>query len=119
MGVDIIGLTGTNVHWKLPHIGSNFNRILKETRPDDKIGICTSESKLPWNSDYKSGKSVMISLNTLISAIINKGQDPSGLGGWTSITLLGKHNSRTTVFTRDRPYNSLIESIGGETVIKQ
>ena len=61
----------------------------------------------------------MISFNKLTSVTINKGQDPSGLGRWMFITLLGKNNERTTIFTMYRPYNSPIESVGGATVIKQ
>ena len=61
----------------------------------------------------------MISLNKITSATINKGEDPSGLGRWTFMTLLGKHNSRTTIFNMYRPCDSLIDSVGGVTVIKQ
>ena len=31
VGVDVISLTETNVHWQRPHITSNFKRILQET----------------------------------------------------------------------------------------
>ena len=61
----------------------------------------------------------MISLNKIILDIIKKGQDPSSLGRLTFIKLLGKHNSRTTIFTMYRSCNSPVESIGGVTVIKQ
>ena len=97
-GVDVISLTETNVHWKRQHVTSNFKRIVQETWPEDKIGICTSESNISWNSDYKPGGTAMISLNKVTSATINKGEDPSGLGRWTFMTLLGKNNSRTSIF---------------------
>ena len=61
----------------------------------------------------------MISLNKVTSATINKEEDPSGLGRWTFITLLGKNNSRTSIFNMYRPCDSPIESVGGSTVIKQ
>ena len=35
------------------------------------------------------------------------------------LTLLGKNNGRTTIFTMYRPCNSSIEPVGGATVIKQ
>lgn len=61
----------------------------------------------------------MISLNKLTSATINKGEDPSGLGRWAFMTLLGKDNSKNTIFNMYRPRDSPIDSVGGATVIKQ
>ena len=61
----------------------------------------------------------MISLNKVTSATINKGEDPSGLGRWTFMTLFGKKNSRTTIFNIYRQFDSPIYSVGEATVIKQ
>ena len=61
----------------------------------------------------------MISLNKVTSATINKGEDPSGLGRWTFMTLFGKKNSRTTIFNMYRQFDSPIYSVGEATVIKQ
>ena len=105
VGVNIIGFTETNVI------------TLKDTWLEDKIGTCTSESNLPWNSDYKPGRTAIISLNKQTSSIINKGQDPSDLGKWAFITLLRKENSSNTLFTMYILCNSPIELIGGATVI--
>ena len=76
VGVVIISLTETNVHWKRPHATSNFKKILQDTWPEDSIGTCTSESNISWSSDYKPGGTVMISLTKITSATINKGEDP-------------------------------------------
>ena len=119
VGVDIISLTETNVHWKRPHVTNNFKKILQDTCPEDSIGTCTSESNISWNSDYKPGGTAMISLNKITSATINKGEDPSGLGRWTFMKILGKNNSRTTIFNMYRPCNSPIDTVGGSTVIKK
>ena len=61
----------------------------------------------------------MISLHKITSATINKGEDSSGLGRWTFMTILGKNNNITTIFNMYRPCDSPIDSVGGETVIKQ
>ena len=37
------------------HMGTALNKILKDIWPEDKIGTCILESKLPLNSDYKTG----------------------------------------------------------------
>ena len=44
VGVNLIGLTETNVYWKRYHVSSNFNNTLKDTWPEENIGTCTSES---------------------------------------------------------------------------
>ena len=89
VGVDIISLTETNVHWKRPHVTSNFKKMLQDTWPEDSICTCTSNSDISWNSYYKPGGAAMISLNKITSATINKGEDPSGLGRLTFMTILG------------------------------
>ena len=119
VGVDIISLTETNVHWKRPHLTSNFRKILQDTWLEDRICTCTSESNISWNSNYKPGGTAMISLNKITSATINKGEDSSGLGRWTFMTVLEKDNSRTTIFNMYRSCNSPLDTVWGATVIKQ
>ena len=101
VGVDIIGLTKTNVHWKRHYVTSNFDNILKATWPEEKIETCTSQFNISWNSDYKPGGTAIISLNKLTSATINKGQDPSGLEKWTFLALLKK--------MEEQPYSPCID----------
>ena len=108
VGVDIISLTETNVHWKRPHVTSNFKRILQDTWSEGSIGTCTSESNISWDSNYKPGGTVMISLHKITSATINKGEDPSGLGRWTFMTIMRKNNNSTTIFNMYRPCDSPI-----------
>ena len=80
LGVDIISLTETNVHWKRSHIISSFEKQLRETCPNDKLSTYTSELELYWNTDYKSGGKSTISLNKISSSIVDKRHDPSVLG---------------------------------------
>ena len=61
----------------------------------------------------------MFTLNNVSSAVLRKGQDPSGMGCWTFLTILGKNNSRTTIFTMYRPCKGQIETVGDTTIIKQ
>ena len=61
----------------------------------------------------------MFTLNNVSSAVLQKGQDLSGMGRWTFITILGKNNSRTTIFAMYRPCKGHIETVGDTTIIKQ
>ena len=58
-------------------------------------------------------------MGNISSTIITKGEDPHRLGIWTTVTLLGNHNKRTSVFNMYRPGDRRIEKTGLSTVIKQ
>ena len=118
-GVDLVCLTETNVHWERSHVYHKFRQTLKEAWPKSKISFCTSESNIKWNSDSKPGGTAMFALNNISSAVLQKGQDPSGMGRWTFITILGKNNTRTSIFTMYRPCKGNIATIGDTTIIKQ
>ena len=81
------------------------------------MSYCTSESDIKWNSDCKPGGTAMFTLDNVSSVVLQKGQDPSGMGRWTFIKSLGKHNSRTTIFTMYRPCKGQIETVGDATII--
>ena len=58
-------------------------------------------------------------MENISSATITKGEDPHGLGRWTTVTLLGNHNERTSLFNMYRQGDTSIEQTGLSTVIKQ
>ena len=75
-GVDLLCLTETNVNWKRHHLVQRFSVTLKKAWINRKISICTSDSSLPWNSNYKPGETVIIALGEISSAIIAKRRRP-------------------------------------------
>ena len=81
--------------------------------------MCTSNSSLPWNSNYKPGGTAIIALGNTSSAIIIKGEHLHGLIMWTTVTLLGKHNKRTSIFNMYRQGDTSIEKTDPTTVNKQ
>ena len=91
----------------------------KESMDQPKTSIYTSDSSISWNNNYKPDGTAIIVLGKISSAIITKGEDPHGLGRWTTVTLLGKQNFRTSVFNMYRPGDTSIENSGPNTVIKQ
>ena len=86
--------------------------------PKNRISFCTSESNIKWNSNYKPGDAVTFTLNNVSSAILRKEQESSGMGRWTYLTILGKYNRRTTIFTMYRQCKKSIRSIEDSTVTK-
>ena len=95
-----------------------FKEIITETWQKNNISFYISESALPWNSDYKSGGTALITLNELTSAIIDKGHDPNNIGRWIFVTILGKKNKITSIFNMYRPGKENLEWVGQFTVIK-
>ena len=118
IGVDIISLTETNVHWRRNYIILKFKILLKKVCPNKKITYSTSETKTTWNSDCNPGGTTTISVNNLSSSIIAKSEDPSGMGRWITLTVLGKNNKRTTIIIMHRPCNVKIDNAGITIVLK-
>ena len=119
IGIDIISLIETNIHWKINYIISKFKSSLQKFWTNNKITYSTSKTKTAWNSDCKPGGTATISVNNLSSSIIAKSEDPSGMGRWSTLAVLGKNIKRTTIITMYRPCNVMIENVGVTTVIKQ
>ena len=119
MGVSIICINETNLHWKKIYLLQQFKTILKKTWPSNKISFCVSESKLNFQSNIKPGGIAMISLNPISSAITSTGQDPWGMGRWTNFTILGKDRQQTSIFNVHMACNTSIETAGNTTIVKQ
>lgn len=101
-GVDIVCITETNVYWERCHIYHQLKKRSTMCGPKNRISFCTSEFNIKWNSNYKPGGAVTFILNNVSSAILRKEQESSGIGRWTYLTILGKYNRRTTIFTMYR-----------------
>ena len=63
---------------------------MKDTWNKEKLTTCTSTTNTTWKGDYKPGGTSITLTGRLSSAVINKGQDSSGLGRWTFTTILEK-----------------------------
>ena len=118
-GVDAIYLTETNVNWERQHLFNSFKKTLKETWTKEKLTTCTSTTTTAWKGNYKSGGTSITLTGRLSSAVINKGQDSSGLGRWTFTTILEKNNNKTTISNVYRLGNTVVELVGNSTVMKQ
>ena len=119
MGVSIICINETNLHWKKIYLLQRFKTILKKTWPSNKISFCVSESKLNFQSDIKPGRIAMITPNPISSAITSKGQDPCGMERWTNFIILGKDLQQISIFNIYRVCKTSIESTGSTTTVKQ
>ena len=69
--------------------------------------------------ELKPRGTAIIALKSISSAILNKGQDSSGMRWWTFMSILGKHNKRKTIFNMYRPCNTNLHNAGESTVVRQ
>ena len=61
----------------------------------------------------------MVALKAISFAILNKRQDSSEMRTWTLMSILGRHNKRTTILSMFRPYKVDLNNFGESTVICQ
>ena len=83
LGVSIICLSKTKLHWKKNQLIQQFKSILRKALLTHKISIFISESDLPFTIDFKHGGTTLATINPISSSIISKGQDRWELGRWT------------------------------------
>ena len=115
----MVCLAEKNVHWERAHVYHQFRQTLKDTWSKNKISFCISKSNIKCNSDCKPGGTTMFILINISSAVLQKGHDPPGMKRWTFITILGRNNTRTLIFTMYRPCKGNIATVGDTTIIKQ
>lgn len=79
LGVDIISLIEKNVHWKRNHVIARFKMLLKKVWPNNTITYSTSETKTACNTYCKPDETATVSIDKLLSSIIAKSEDSSGM----------------------------------------
>ncbi len=86
-----------NVNWDLPEQHQSFYNLLNKTW---KASVsCTSKAPEEFVAPYQPGGTATIICDNWTSRVLNKGEDPVGLGQWTYITLQGKGTKKVTVVT--------------------
>jgi hypothetical protein len=54
---------------------------------------------MPLPSDFLTGGTLTSAVGSWSSHVLSKEQDPSGMGRWSSITLVGKWDTKVTIIT--------------------
>jgi hypothetical protein len=96
-GAAAICLPETNTNWDLVDQQAILHNILRQTWRN--ASAQTSKAPETFLSQYQPGGTATIVCNNWVSRIIQKGEDPIGLGHWTYITLRGKGSKKVTVIT--------------------
>ena len=114
---NIICLAETCVAWELPATRNIFKSISRQFDPT----MCwtTSSSKVPTGSYYKPGGTATITEGGWSGRISERGADPSGMGRWSYITILGKNNQKLTIVTGYRNSKRDLNNVGSTTAVAQ
>lgn len=103
-GAAVICLPETNTNWHLPDLHQKFKNALHRTWPQSQYQ--TSRSPEEFLSQYQPGGTTTIVCNNWISRIVDRGEDPLGLGSWSYFTLRGKGQGKVTIVTAYNPSTS-------------
>jgi hypothetical protein len=116
-GAGVICLAETNTNWSLPLAHSKFNTMIKKTWRH-----CTYQtSHLPDDfQDIKQpGGTTMLLTNNWTSRLIEKGEDPFGLGRWSYMILRGKESTKIAIISAYIVCTQSISSAGPTTSTTQ
>jgi len=85
-----LSIQETNTKWT-KHLQQCVHRVFQTTFL--RAAISTSNSTEP-SGTYQPGGTALTIVGPHASRLLSSGQDPSGMGRWSYIELLGKHNKR-------------------------
>ena len=116
--ISLIGLSETNREWKHFAQQQQLKEAVHKTWKASVIQ--TSSSNERFDDNYKPGGTVTIICEDHWTArVIEKGEDPWGLGRWSYVLLAGKKNWRVLQVTGYRVCKSSASSAGETTAYKQ
>jgi hypothetical protein len=117
IGGGILSLPETNTSWHHFSQISNTQNIFRKVWTTSAFQV--SHGRENFHSSYKPGGTLTAVTGRWTSRVVDKGEDPFGLGRWSFITLRGKQDKRITFITGYRVCNSSISSVGEKTALKQ
>jgi hypothetical protein len=100
-GPVVICLPETNVNWNRPDQYTTFKSTIHCIWINSVVAV--SRPPEDFLSQFQPGGTSTIICDNWVSRILDKGEDPIGLGRWSYITLHGKASTKVTVI---RAYNA-------------
>ena len=97
--IDIFGLTETNKSWHLMPPSDTWNEIAKTWWKDSHRVISYNSRDISSSHLYQPGGTILTTINQYAHRVQASGVDDSKLGRWTWVSLQGKHDINTTIFS--------------------
>jgi hypothetical protein len=96
-GAAVICLPETNTNWNFPDQHQQFTSLLHRTWRTSMHQV--SRSPEDFLSQYQPGGTATILCDNWVSRVVDRGEDPIGLGRWSYITLRDKGQMKLTIVT--------------------
>jgi hypothetical protein len=95
--VSCYGFAETNLDWGQQYVCTDF--LQQQWRVWKYATTSFSSIDVESSSDYLTGGTLTSAVGNWSSRVANKEVDPSGMGRWSSLTFVGKRNTKVTVIT--------------------
>ena len=96
---DFVGLCEVNKDWRRVQQSKNIWSATENWKSNRRIQTSQNSTKPPKKSDFLVGGTVSLAFDELVPRICEQGEDFRRLGRWSYITIAGKNNIKTTIFT--------------------
>jgi hypothetical protein len=96
-GAALLCLPEVKVNWNAPNRNALLNIFLRRTWRSTVISASKSPEEVL--SDTQPGGTCTVLCNNWVSCLVDKGEDPTGLGRWSYITLRGRQHTKITIVT--------------------
>lgn len=116
LNIDILGLVETNTDWDWKNLKSKT--IGKIRTHFSRSTFAFSNSRIHFNSAFQPGGTLTLATNKW-STRSEPSTDPHSMGRWSVITLSGRNNRKTTIFSVYRVCDQVFASSGEKTAFRQ
>ena len=103
---DLVGLTEVNKDWRKVSQDNTIWGATSGWREHRRIQVAQNVTKPPSNSDLLIGGTAMMAFDDFVFKISKQENDSRKLGRWCSLSITGKNNVITTIFTCYCPVRS-------------
>ena len=104
--VDFLGIAEPNKCWHLLEPEHTWREVSKTWWRDSNSVVAYNCFDIGANKIYQPGGSITTAINQMAHKVIASGVDETLLGRWSWLTIRGKNNILTTIYTMYRPCKS-------------
>jgi len=114
---DIVLTQEDNRHWPAVHSAKRPTELAKQWMGADQATVwsASNTNETITTQQFQPGGVSICSMKDALSRTIGKGTDPTMLGRWAWVTLQGRSNTKTRIYTIYVP----VKSTGKQSVYKQ
>ena len=103
MEADLLMAAETNVNWKSAKCRNDFKATVSKVWPSNRIAFSTSDVGLQFDHhSFLPGGTCTMAVDNLSLRVIKVGEDESGLGRWSYLTMEGQGGRKLTFITAYR-----------------